>query len=139
MWVRGLKQGIGTHAKQRQLSHPMWVRGLKLQPANEHVGVEQVAPYVGAWIETFLSISKIQATDTSHPMWVRGLKPAHPQRGRVARPVAPYVGAWIETPSLPPHPWHGQVAPYVGAWIETPPRQADRAASTCRTLCGCVD
>ena len=40
-------------------------------------GVGNVAPYVGAWIETSLHI--LQASNyTSHPTWVRGLKPLQP-------------------------------------------------------------
>ena len=96
----------------------MWVRGLKLMCLYHAVPLMDVAPYVGAWIET----------DTSAP--------AAP-----AAPVAPYVGAWIETipilrnnPSILSHPmWvrglkqvtghlthlESHVAPYVGAWIET--------------------
>ena len=55
-----------------------------------------VAPYVGAWIETF-----------GRMRLVNKLR------------VAPYVGAWIETksPNLSILPL--LVAPYVGAWIET--------------------
>ena len=34
------------------MSHPMWVRGLKLH-ALRSAPFHQVAPYVGAWIETF--------------------------------------------------------------------------------------
>ena len=52
----------------------MWVRGLKLSWSNYLNENYQVAPYVGAWIET----SKTLQTNTefmSHPMWVRGLKP----------------------------------------------------------------
>ena len=55
-----------------------------------------VAPYVGAWIETF-SRSCTYFT----------------------RYVAPYVGAWIETFRLSKQSWMLSVAPYVGAWIET--------------------
>ena len=55
------------------MSHPTWVRGLKplqhTQPA-----AAQVAPYVGAWIETTKFSKKTCAAS-----------------------VAPYVGAWIET------------------------------------------
>ena len=56
------------------MSHPTWVRGLK--PTFEHFYNLKtfVAPYVGAWIETF---------DAS------GVGQAYL--------VAPYVGAWIET------------------------------------------
>ena len=54
-----------------------------------------VAPYVGAWIETNLLISA-SIPLMSHPTWVRGLKPRLAAKKRPL-PVAPYVGAWIET------------------------------------------
>ena len=34
------------------MSHPTWVRGLKLEPAQGYASSTDVAPYVGAWIET---------------------------------------------------------------------------------------
>ena len=55
-------------------SHPMWVRGLKLELLAVVGDASFVAPYVGAWIET----------------------PRH-TRLHDTRSVAPYVGAWIET------------------------------------------
>ena len=58
--------------------------------------MKPVAPYVGAWIETRFQGGKMHVI-WSHPTWVRGLKHAcFPER---AAPywVAPYVGAWIET------------------------------------------
>ena len=55
-----------------------------------------VAPYVGAWIETWFP---------------------EPQHNPFQ--VAPYVGAWIETVSLCLKRAIIMVAPYVGAWIET--------------------
>ena len=58
----------------RKESHPVWVRGLKLQiPANYH-SMFRVAPRVGAWIETTGSATKLGSGS-----------------------VAPRVGAWIET------------------------------------------
>ena len=52
----------------------MWVRGLKLsQIVMVQHGVK-VAPYVGAWIETYLK-----------------------EKPNFRNTVAPYVGAWIET------------------------------------------
>ena len=52
----------------------MWVRGLKLPLMQEHLRLDYVASYVGAWIETpNLSIFPLLAY------------------------VASYVGAWIET------------------------------------------
>ena len=36
----------------RILSHPTWVRGLKLVVVVVELAGAKVAPYVGAWIET---------------------------------------------------------------------------------------
>ena len=117
MWVRGLKLSTSMLQCVCIMSHPMWVRGLKhwkcgLYPAcqsrtlcgcvdwnswgrREHRFL-RVAPYVGAWIETFIP----------------GHHLSHSQ-------VAPYVGAWIETGTLRLAVADVGVAPYVGAWIET--------------------
>ena len=57
--------------------------------------VIDVAPYVGAWIET-LSVTASSNLLVSHPMWVRGLKLLNSQQVQGVD-VAPYVGAWIET------------------------------------------
>ena len=57
---------------------------------------KNVAPYVGAWIET-IPCSGIFSNWT----------------------VAPYVGAWIETEGPVYISERTLVAPYVGAWIET--------------------
>ena len=95
----------------------MWVRGLKHRESLWFILPMEVAPYVGAWIETFFKCNP-SILDTSHPMWVRGLKllllagvrmlsMSHPMwvRGlkhrikgnqRERENVAPYVGAWIE-------------------------------------------
>ena len=56
-----------------QLSHPMWVRGLKHNLPLLNRTCTNVAPYVGAWIETWQ-----QATEQSRHL------------------VAPYVGACIK-------------------------------------------
>ena len=55
------------------LSHPTWVRGLK-QVIYLFTLKINVAPYVGAWIETVANILS-----------------------DIDNKVAPYVGAWIET------------------------------------------
>ena len=55
-------------------SHPVWVRGLKQQHAARYDGLHNVAPRVGAWIETNMEIMTLHVDD-----------------------VAPRVGAWIET------------------------------------------
>ena len=52
----------------------MWVRGLKRERWDKLLWDGFVAPYVGAWIETFLRLASLSIS------W-----------------VAPYVGAWIET------------------------------------------
>ena len=60
------------------MSHPTWVRGLKHAEDTSDEDGRWVAPYVGAWIETFRE-----------------------RKRRMQQAVAPYVGAWIETPR-----WH---------------------------------
>ena len=52
----------------------MWVRGLKLCNTFNTLLEIEVAPYVGAWIET-LNGKPLARILWSHPMWVRGLKP----------------------------------------------------------------
>ena len=74
----------------------MWVRGLKHLPHQQHGGTRDVAPYVGAWIETAKSMMQMSCPS-----------------------VAPYVGAWIETVGAVAVWVVLVVAPYVGAWIET--------------------
>ena len=56
------------------MSHPTWVRGLKQTSDPASNWTTNVAPYVGAWIETLFDGMSC---------------------GQIA--VAPYVGAWIET------------------------------------------
>ena len=78
------------------LSHPVWVRGLKLlyiiylfkwHQVAPRVGAwietykeiereyyDKVAPRVGAWIETYKEIEREYYDKKSHPVWVRGLK-----------------------------------------------------------------
>ena len=96
----------------------MWVRGLKLiVQCCPHRKI-YVAPYVGAWIETYSVAYIMHKHGQSHPMWVRGLK--HVGWGRPPKhAVAPYVGAWIETRICSSTRPQKDVAPYVGAWIET--------------------
>ena len=74
MWVRGLKRIFFGRATARSMSHPMWVRGLKRENVQYYFVPFQVAPHVGAWIETVkTNFSQIKLRK-SHPMWVRGLK-----------------------------------------------------------------
>ncbi len=94
-WVRGLKHQTKRRDMPVAKSHPTWVRGLK---PTDYLSVQRdnVAPYVGAWIET----NKLVYTTfyvRSHPTWVRGLKPKVWYNRGFGMSVAPYVGAWIET------------------------------------------
>ena len=95
-WVRGLKLKYADELDSAVKSHPTWVRGLKLRchvtmcverEVAPYVGAwietrheqprperHQVAPYVGAWIETSFIVF-LTSLSTSHPTWVRGLKP----------------------------------------------------------------
>ena len=61
---------------ERKKSHPMRVRGLKLQ-----------------------ADAPISPDMLSHPMRVRGLKRKGFWNQQKEQPVAPHAGAWIETPS----------------------------------------
>ena len=96
MWVRGLKHSVAIRHFQLIMSHPVWVRGLKLgeglytsgdlsvaprvgawiETYAKHValGLDFVAPRVGAWIETGPTIISATGNRMSHPVWVRGLK-----------------------------------------------------------------
>ena len=120
-WVRGLKHVLFVVGLSLLKSHPTWVRGLKLynsdtcksnQNVAPYVGawIETpptawggfhliVAPYVGAWIETCMDCSQ-HGSCKSHPTWVRGLKHDKGEFIKLAKDVAPYVGAWIETSPL---------------------------------------
>ena len=51
-WVLGLKLTSRTLRVTAQKSHPTWVRGLKPVAGNDKYKTLDVAPYVGAWIET---------------------------------------------------------------------------------------
>ena len=54
-------------------SHPMRVRGLKLQQSHRSGAASLVAPHAGAWIETDALLLNAERLG-SHPMRVRGLK-----------------------------------------------------------------
>ena len=73
-WVRGLKLSFTRFLLISGLSHPSWVRGLKLGDWTRYVQRVEVAPLVGAWIETS---GKVNLVSINY--------------------VAPLVGAWIET------------------------------------------
>ena len=52
-WVRGLKLAVILYYFISTSSHPTWVRGLKHNLCRLQVQKHDVAPYVGAWIETY--------------------------------------------------------------------------------------
>ena len=100
------------------MSHPSWVRGLKHPEHNNRFFLIEVAPLVGAWIETAItqrfSLFNLVAplvgawietneqialwqSQESHPSWVRGLKQEAFVTANKDLTVAPLVGAWIET------------------------------------------
>ena len=114
-WIETLAR---QQSRNQEMSHPMWVRGLKQKMRFDIAQAAAVAPHVGAWIETKLMKRKY-LTASSHPMWVRGLK--HNIRAAFAldKLVAPHVGAWIETNEAQRMSNELFVAPHVGAWIET--------------------
>ena len=55
------------------MSHPAWVRGLKHAGEGGLCHQKNVAPCVGAWIET-ARVRTAPRYGASHPAWVRGLK-----------------------------------------------------------------
>ena len=79
---------------------------------------QQVAPLVGAWIETIADAVVISLALVAPLVgaWIETwLEAAEPHASR----VAPLVGAWIETNAVRAGAGAAGVAPLVGAWIET--------------------
>ena len=70
-----------------------WIETL---PKEMLFDIADVAPRVGAWIETQM-FEKRERSEASHPVWVRGLKLDVRLFERQRDVVAPRVGAWIET------------------------------------------
>ena len=56
-------------------SLPSWERGLKQAQNDEEYGYLEVAPLVGAWIETTKKRYACALHKQSLPSWERGLKP----------------------------------------------------------------
>ena len=139
IWVRGLKLSWTQPVKVGEWSHPIWVRGLKLKKTslanigtsrtlygcvdwncayNHTMKKSKVAPYMGAWIETWgkCTIEKATSSRTLYGCvdWNRSA-----ERNAICGGVAPYMGAWIETGATAIIVLIVSVAPYMGAWIET--------------------
>ena len=97
------------------VSHPVWVRGLKQYQPLKFLYPRQVAPRVGAWIETgFISI---RFDD---------------------KQVAPRVGAWIETKPVVFFECYNRSHP---VWVRGLKHRtlASQLGALRRTPCGCVD
>ena len=73
MWERGLKPSLIFLVMASLTSLPMWERGLKHRLFGKSLVTLQVAPHVGAWIETSCS-SQLPFDVRSLTMWERGLK-----------------------------------------------------------------
>ena len=71
-----------------------WIETLNIGVENNS---QEVAPRVGAWIETQEYVGLFRVFASSHPVWVRGLKPDIEAVILFYSVVAPRVGAWIET------------------------------------------
>ena len=72
--MRGLKLFIFVNfAKDYQVA-PYVGAWIETEEEVELFELWQVAPYVGAWIETSSEQNK-EVVKESHPTWVRGLKP----------------------------------------------------------------
>ena len=86
VWVRGLKLIVLVAIIELAKSHPVWVRGLKLVIDYDMIAQIHVAPRVGAWIET-QGLLFASHYPWSHPVWVRGLKLVfvHKKRPKLCR------------------------------------------------------
>ena len=78
------------------MSHPAWVRGLKLGQFEQIVALLSSHP---AWVRGLKQEKEKKAGNMkrSHPAWVRGLKHKVQKCRYISYIVAPRVGAWIET------------------------------------------
>ena len=120
------------------MSLPAWERGLKLCLLAVSVLMLEVAPRVGAWIETFNNTNVLKLAK-SLPAWERGLK-----RKREGYLILPGVSlpAWerglkqtLQTNTIRTK----NVAPRVGAWIETFPVELGHVYVAGRSPRGSVD
>ena len=90
-WIEILR---AANALQQWLSHPTWVRGLKLLIYGTVVNIDRSHP---TWVRGLKSPLRILIASLirSHPTWVRGLKSLIGLQS-LCHAVAPHVGAWIE-------------------------------------------
>ena len=137
VWVRGLKLRLSKLLLLSIVSHPVWVRGLKLL---KNIVRNIFGASHPVWVRGLKQscLTTFRWFIASHPVWVRGLKPLLAYQ-KVYNDVAPRVGAWIETLLRSWGRTKYYVAPRVGAWIETSDSRTGAQPTTRRTLCGCVD
>ena len=100
------------------VSHPVWVRGLKLIALRVYLTLLKSHPVWVRGLKHHL-LTMLLRLSLSHPVWVRGLKPPISKGEPEITCVAPRVGAWIETNFSVMGDNNNNVAPRVGAWIET--------------------
>ena len=73
LWVRGLKLDFGRSLARLTLVAPFmgaWIE-IPIQYRPDHICI--VAPFMGAWIE-IVRPYRFLKLEVSHPLWVRGLK-----------------------------------------------------------------
>ena len=73
-WERGLKPVLENPINIINTSLPSWERGLKLPEILVAIRIFNVAPFMGAWIETGQGVPENRSTTPSLPSWERGLK-----------------------------------------------------------------
>ena len=71
--LRGLETRPPSPLTGARSSRPSWARGLKLFVAVSRPVLCRVAPFVGAWVETY-TLPTMLLLASSRPSWARGLK-----------------------------------------------------------------
>ena len=109
-WIETKRLSI---EKEPTMSHPPWVRGLKLDGCHEQLVTLTSHP---PWVRGLKHEAPVISTDAelSHPPWVRGLK-LYPCLNEFLERVAPPVGAWIETWCHPR--WKRRYLPSHPPWV----------------------
>ena len=117
IWVRGLKLNQGRYKVCTILSHPIWVRGLKLETHNNKIySLGRTLYGCVDWNVLNWLVLSTYAVAPYMGAWIETIVRRAPWS---ACGVAPYMGAWIETKIKDCKRLKGYVAPYMGAWIET--------------------
>jgi len=104
--------------KYKDMSHPVRVRGLKLDTGDVSLILKKSHPVRVRGLKRSCPPAWIGQLK-SHPVRVRGLKLLSRYGPRQHLVVAPRAGAWIETRVAVEYLQSQLVAPRAGAWIET--------------------